>query len=46
MDGLLNLNKEAKDSKKNDQNSAHAKQAQNIWSMLDEMATTNPESYK
>lgn len=48
MEELLNLNKDSK-SKKNEadtQKNSQTKQAENIWSMLDEMAATNPDSYK
>ncbi len=43
MDALFNLNKKDDGT---DENKSKIKQAENIWSMLDEMALTNPESYK
>lgn len=39
----LNLKKENNSSSKND---SYMQQAQNIWSMLDDMATSDPNSYK
>lgn len=44
MEALFNLNKEAKNDSKD--NKSQTKQAENIWSMLDEMAINNPESYR
>ena len=45
MEALFNLNKNKKDAGK-DQDKSKIKQAENIWSMLDEMALTSPDSYK
>ncbi len=45
MEALFNLNKNNKDAGK-DQDKSKIKQAENIWSMLDEMALTSPDSYK
>ena len=45
MEALFNLNKNQKDVGK-DQSKSQVKQAENIWAMLDEMAQTNPDSYK
>ncbi|RNA24184.1 PIH1 domain-containing 2, partial [Brachionus plicatilis] len=39
---FINLSKTSKESK----NDSYTKQAQHIWSMLDDMATSNPQSYK
>lgn len=39
---FLNLSKNSDDSR----NDSYMKQAQHIWSMLDDMATNNPQSYK
>ena len=48
MEELFNVNKEprSKRSESQDVQKSQAKQAENIWSMLDEMAATNPDSYK
>ena len=44
MDSLFKINK---DGSKNAPNTEkYAKQAENIWSMLDDMATSDLESYK
>jgi hypothetical protein len=45
MEALFNLNKNNKDAGK-DQDKSKIKQAENIWSMLDEMALTSPDAYK
>ncbi len=41
---FLNLGKNPKANKTN--NDAYVQQAQNIWSMLDDMAASNPKEYK
>ena len=45
MEALFNLSKNKKDGG-TDKDKSKIKQAENIWSMLDEMALTNPDSYK
>ncbi len=42
MESLFKLSKEPNDTK----SSSHIKQAEQIWSMLDEMASSSPDSYK
>ena len=43
METLFKLNKEQPNETKS---SSHIKQAEQIWSMLDDMALSSPDSYK
>ena len=42
MDAIFNLQKDNNDSKSN----SIMKQAENFWSMLDNMADSSPDAYK
>jgi hypothetical protein len=43
MESFLKLKKDSESVNKND---SYVKQAEHIWSMLDEMASASPDSYK
>ena len=43
MESLFKLNKQ---TDKLDNKKSNVKQAENIWSMLDDMAASNPKEYK
>ena len=43
MEAFLKINQDSKGNLKND---AYMKQAEHLWSMLDDMASSSPDSYK
>jgi len=45
MDAFFKLNKDSK-SDDHPKNESYMKQAEHLWSMLDDMASSNPDSYK
>jgi len=44
MESFLKLKKDSSESA--NKNGSYVKQAEHIWSMLDEMASASPDSYK